>query len=231
MTYKIKRVGDQAVSIYFENKIDILVNKKVHYLEKALKQSDLKGVLGLVPAYQSLLIYFDNQKCDLEVLSEFVKDTLNSMVMSIDKVKWGYRIPVYYDGEDLVYVAEYHSMPINEVIDRHTAPLYYIYFLGFAPGFPYLGGLDPQLITPRLKNPKTKILAGSVGIADQQTGIYTVDSPGGWQVIGKTPLRLYSPNKNILEAGRYIQFYSVDFKTYEKLLADQDLSLELEVLE
>lgn len=230
MEYKIKNIGDQAISIYFENKIDISINQSVHYIMDHLKAMSLVGIKGYVPAYQSLMIYYDPY-----ILKEIIlKDILTNLADNLGPLttdnKLGYRIPVLYEGSELAYVADYHGMPINEVIERHTKPNYYIYFLGFAPGFPYLGGLDPKIATPRLEQPKIKIEEGSVGIADHQTGIYTISCPGGWQVIGKTPLKLFRENSCALEAGKYIQFYAIDQKTYDMLKDNDDGAIRLEVL-
>ncbi len=230
MDYQIKQNGDQAISIYFENKIEIQVNKKVHFLMNALKNDLIVGVKGYVPAYQSLLIYYDSKEISYDCLLQKLNGILSDIQINENEEQMGYRIPVLYNGADLAYVANYHGMPINEVVERHEKALYYIYFLGFSPGFPYLGGLDPQIATPRLKQPKIKIEAGSVGIADHQTGVYTVDSPGGWQVIGKTPYKLYENGRCVLEPGRYLKFYSIDNRTYQALLNHTEKSIPLEVL-
>jgi len=230
MEYKIKNIGDQAISIYFENKIEIRINQCVHFVMDQLKAISLVGIKGYVPAYQSLMIYYDPTILTGITLERIITKIADEITLVNSENELGYRIPVLYEGIDLAHVADYHGMPINEVIERHTKPNYYIYFLGFAPGFPYLGGLDPKIATPRLEQPKIKIEEGSVGIADHQTGIYTISCPGGWQVIGKTPLKLFRENSCALEAGKYIQFYAIDQKTYDMLKANDDGALRLEVL-
>ena len=130
-------------------------------------------------------------------------------------------IPVCYGGDygpDLAFVAQHAGLSEREVIRRHTAPKYRIYMLGFLPGFPYLGGLDPALFTPRLQNPRTAIPAGSVGIGGQQTGIYPVASPGGWQLIGRTPLKLFDPDRPLrYAAGDRIRFAAITPQQFETL--------------
>ena len=133
-------------------------------------------------------------------------------------------IPVLYGGEmgpDIGNVAEHNGKTVDEVIKIHTSEEYLIYMIGFIAGFPYLGGMSKEIATPRLKSPRVKIDGGSVGIAGEQTGIYPVDSPGGWQLIGRTPLKLYDAEREkpvLLEAGQYIKFKSITQDEYDKTL-------------
>ena len=133
-------------------------------------------------------------------------------------------VPVLYGGEygpDLQYVAEYNSLAEDEVIEIHSSSACLVYMLGFTPGFCYLGGMDQRIATPRRETPRLKIPAGSVGIADGQTGIYPIESPGGWQIIGKTPVRLFSPDQKpefLFNAGDYIQFFPVTVDEYKHIL-------------
>jgi len=130
---------------------------------------------------------------------------------------------VLYGGEagpDLNFVAEHNGLTPEEVIRRHTAPAYLVYMLGFTPGFPYLGGMDESIAAPRLKTPRVRIPAGSVGIAGTQTGVYPIDSPGGWQLIGRTPLRLFDmegENKFLLKAGQRVRFVPIDEGEFRRL--------------
>lgn len=132
-------------------------------------------------------------------------------------------IPVLYNlemGPDLEEVASYNNLTIEEVVQIHTTNEYLVYMLGFMPGFPFLGGLDERIHTPRRSEPRVKINAGSVGIANNQTGLYPSDSPGGWQIIGRTPLKVfdqYSEPMTLYEAGDYIKFYSIDETTYNQI--------------
>ena len=133
-------------------------------------------------------------------------------------------IPVLYGGEmgpDLPFVAENAGLSEEEVIRIHSGTEYLIYMLGFTPGFTYLGGMSDKIATPRLQQPRVKIPAGSVGIAGSQTGIYPIDSPGGWQLIGRTPLKMYDPNREtpiLPEAGQYMKFYPIDQAEYDRIL-------------
>jgi KipI family sensor histidine kinase inhibitor len=132
-------------------------------------------------------------------------------------------IPTLYGGDsgpDLDYVASHNGLTPEEVVQIHASGTYRIYMLGFTPGFPYLGGMDERIATPRLETPRTKISGGSVGIAGAQTGIYPIDSPGGWQIIGRTPLALYDPQREepiLLQAGESIRFVPIDQETYDRL--------------
>ena len=129
-------------------------------------------------------------------------------------------IPVYYNGEDLEYVANLHQLTVEAVIKIHTTVTYRVFMTGFLPGFAYMGTVDEKIITPRKEKPRLHVAAGSVGIAGAQTGIYPIDSPGGWQLIGKTPLQIFNKEKInpcLLKAGDKIQFVAVDKNEFEKL--------------
>jgi len=136
-------------------------------------------------------------------------------------------IPVLYGGEegpDLAFVAEHNGKTQEEVIKIHTSTEYLIYMLGFTPGFTYLGGMSDEIATPRLKTPRVKIPAGSVGIAGSQTGVYPIDSPGGWQLIGRTPVRMYDADREtpiLPQAGQYIKFYAIDKAEYDRIAAQE----------
>ena len=139
------------------------------------------------------------------------------------KRKKVYEIPVCYGGEygpDIQNIADHAGLSVEEVIDIHTSRDYLIYMLGFLPGFTYLGGLDERIHTPRLANPRIKIAAGSVGIGGSQTGIYPMDSPGGWQLMGLTPVKTYDPEREIpilVEAGDYIRFVRIDEDEFKRI--------------
>jgi KipI family sensor histidine kinase inhibitor len=129
-------------------------------------------------------------------------------------------IPVLYDGEDIKRVADHCGIYAQEVVKRHSSPVYRIYMLGFSPGFPYFGGMDQSIATPRLQTPRLKIEAGSVGIADRQTGIYPIESPGGWNLIGRTPIKLFDPTNQspfLLASGQMVRFVPIDFLEFTKI--------------
>lgn len=133
-------------------------------------------------------------------------------------------IPVLYGGEygpDIENIATHNNLSIEEVIKIHTSGEYLVYMLGFTPGFPYLGGMDKRIATPRLKTPRTKIPGGSVGIAGEQTGVYPIESPGGWQLLGRTPLNFFDPNNEkpfLINAGEYIKFVQISEEEYHKII-------------
>ena len=209
---RILTVGDCAVSVEFGQEISLEINHKVMALKMVLEREPIRGIVELIPTYCSLLIQYD----PMELRYGQLRDRLEALVTQLDEVemppKQVVEIPVAYGGEygpDLGEVARAHNISEEEVIKLHSEPEYPIYMLGFVAGFPYLGGMNKAIATPRKKSPRLKIEAGSVGIAGEQTGIYSVESPGGWQIIGRTPLKLYDVNRNepvLLKAGQYIKF-------------------------
>ena len=209
---RILTVGDCAVSVEFGQEISLDINHKVMALKLVLERDAIVGIEEMIPTYCSLLIQYD----PLELRYGQLREKLEVLVGQLDMVemppKQVVEIPVVYGGEfgpDLAEVASCHNMTEAEVIQLHSAPEYPIYMLGFVAGFPYLGCMDKSLATPRKTSPRLKIAAGSVGIAGEQTGIYSVESPGGWQIIGRTPLKLYDVNRQepvFLQAGQYIKF-------------------------
>ena len=209
---RILTVGDCAVSVEFGQEISLEINHKVMALKMVLEQKPIRGIVEMIPTYCSLLIQYD----PMELRYGQLRDRLEALVTQLDEVemppKQVVEIPVAYGGEygpDLGEVARAHNISEEEVIKLHSEPEYPIYMLGFVAGFPYLGGMNKAIATPRKKSPRLKIEAGSVGIAGEQTGIYSVESPGGWQIIGRTPLKLYDVNRNepvLLKAGQYIKF-------------------------
>ena len=209
---RILTVGDCAVSVEFGQEISLEINHKVMALKMVLERETIRGIVELIPTYCSLLIQYD----PMDLRYGQLRDRLEALVTQLDEVemppKQVVEIPVAYGGEygpDLGEVARAHNISEEEVIKLHSEPEYPIYMLGFVAGFPYLGGMNKAIATPRKKSPRLKIEAGSVGIAGEQTGIYSVESPGGWQIIGRTPLKLYDVNRNepvLLKAGQYIKF-------------------------
>jgi KipI family sensor histidine kinase inhibitor len=215
--------GDKGLVVEFGNEISEAVNKKVRNLYLAIHKSEISGIYEMIPTYRSLLIQYNPIEIEVNKLIEILVEIENSLD-SIDLPKPRIiEIPTIYGGEfgeDLKFVSEHSGMSENEVIKIHSSVDYRIYMLGFSPGFPYLGGMSEKIETPRLKTPRTKIPAGSVGIAGKQTGIYPMESPGGWQLIGRTPLKLYNPKSEtpiILQAGDYIRFVPIEKDEYENI--------------
>lgn len=223
MEFTCSPAGDRAILVQFEQKISVEINRKVIALAWCLKEQRLPGIEEWVPAYASLLIYYNPLKIGYNHLVE----KLTSLDVGADddtnvqtKV---HELPVLYGGEwgvDLEDVARYHDMTIEEVVHIHSAPTYPVYMVGFAPGFPYLGGLDHRIHTPRLESPRLKVPAGTVGIAGQQTGIYPLDSPGGWRLIGHTPIPLFRPNHPepvLISAGDFVRFMPITEDEYRHI--------------
>lgn len=224
---KIMCAGDSAVVIEFGDSIDMKINARVQQLRRYIENSHLCGIVELVPTYRSLAIYFDPLTVgDIGLFFEKLKSMAQSTKGEISKGGLVIVIPVCYGGEfgpDMENVASHTGLSEEEIIKRHTAVDYYCYMLGFTPGFSYLGGMDESLATPRLKEPRKVIPAGSVGIAGKQTGIYPIDSPGGWQLIGRTPLRLFDPQGEqpfLIDAGMWVRFKSIDREKYDEIASE-----------
>lgn len=215
--------GDTAIVVEFEDKIDPEINAKVKAFYEVLKKSNITGVVDIIPTYRSVLIHYNPVMIRYAQMVKKAEELL-SKANSIESVgKKIYRIPVCYGGfygPDLKDVAEHAGMTEEEVIKIHSGRKYLIYMLGFQPGFAYLGGMDERIAMPRLPKPRGKILAGSVGIANKQTGIYPMDSPAGWRLIGCTPARPYDARRRkpiLYEAGDYIEFVPIDETEYTKI--------------
>jgi KipI family sensor histidine kinase inhibitor len=225
--YRILDCGDSAVSVEFGNEITPEANAFVHSLAARLEKYRGKWLVEAVPSFRSLLVVFD----PIKVKRCRVKDAVSNICASLSDggaERSGKRtvlIPVCYGGEfgeDIDDVAALNSISVDEVISIHSGTDYLIYMLGFLPGFPYLGGLDKRIETPRLESPRTRIDAGSVGIGGSQTGIYPLASPGGWRLIGRTPVKPYDSARTptvLYEAGDYIRFVPIDREEYDRIEA------------
>ena len=209
---RIVPVGDAAVLIELGEVLDSAINQQVYALDEWLAAGALDGVLAQVPGYCSILISYDPQKLTFSEVTNWLEERLRSCPPAGQRQPRLVTIPVRYggeDGPDLEDLAQLHQISPDEVVRRHTAPVYTVGMMGFTPGFAYLMGLDPELATPRLANPRTLVPAGAVGIAGAQTGIYPLDSPGGWQLIGRTDLDLYNPQHApyfLLSPGDQVRF-------------------------
>jgi inhibitor of KinA len=208
-------MGDRSALVELGDEISPQVNRRVRQFYVALMENPIEGFIEIVPAYRSLLIIYDPLKFDLVTIQNRMEN-LNKKIEGIEipepKVL---EVPVIYGGEygpDMEWVASYHAMSVEELIQLHTATTYQVYMIGFMPGFPYMGELPESLATPRRETPRTVIPQGSVAIAQRQTGIYPVESPGGWQILGRTPLKLFNPLQSpptLLEMGDLVKFFSI----------------------
>ena len=218
--------GDQAIVVELGDDISPETNRRVRDLTVAVDAAALAGVYDLMPTYRSLLIYYDPLTISYSGLREkleALEENLNEASLDSPQVV---QIPTLYGGDhgpDLEFVAQNASISTGEVVDIHSGTDYLVYMMGFSPGFPYLGGLSEKLHTPRLQTPRTAIPAGSVGIAESQTGVYPVSSPGGWRLIGRTPVKMFDQDKeppSLLAAGDYIRFVP---------LADEEEYLDIQI--
>jgi len=209
-------MGDRALLVELGDDVDPKINNRVRELFVAIKTDPLEGVVETTPSYRSLLLIFDPLKTTLSLLQDKVDHLLKTMDPSQLPEPRKVEIPVVYGSEygpDLEWVAEYHGITPDEAIRLHTAHTYHVYMIGFMPGFPYMGELPKALITPRRETPRTVVPRGSVALAQGQTGIYSTQSPGGWQIIGRTPLTLFDPGKwppALLEMGDLVKFFAID---------------------
>lgn len=224
LDYQIHIAGDQSILVQFGEDINETTNKIVRFLANTIEKNRPVGVNEVILGYTTLLIHYDPLLVSFEKLEVEIHKLIETINPAHEEEHKTIEIPVLYGsylGPDLKDVANYNNLTEDDVIKIHTKPVYTVYFLGFSPGFPFLGGMSEQIVTPRLANPRTRIRAGSVGIANNQTGIYPVSSPGGWRLIGHTPIALYDPNKKwpfLLSPGDRLKFTSITKRQYESLL-------------
>ncbi len=220
---RILTAGDSALLIEFGKEINPETNRKITALVQLMREQHIEGIVDVIPAFCSLLINYDPRVLSYEELKERMEHLLKMETKTEATRKRIFEIPVCYGGEygpDIENIAEHAGLSVEEVIKIHSSKDYLIYMLGFLPGFTYLGGLDERIHTPRLASPRLKIRAGSVGIGGSQTGIYPLDSPGGWQLMGMTPVRTYDPERQtpiLVEAGDYIRFIPIDEEEFLRI--------------
>jgi inhibitor of KinA len=230
---KFLRQGENGLVVEFGNEIDPYINTLVHSLARNVASEYADLIEAVVPTYRSFLIFFDPLVITRKELIEKIKNTAAALqAVSLDSgTTRTVIIPTLYGGEvgsDIEFVATYNQLTIDEVIKIHTSTPYRIYMMGFTPGFPYLGGMSDKIATPRLKTPRTKIPTGSVGIAGAQTGLYPIESPGGWQLIGRTPLKVFNPESKapfIYAAGDFLQFESISTEEYARIQKEVELGI------
>ncbi|MBX3239681.1 MAG: 5-oxoprolinase subunit PxpB [Chitinophagaceae bacterium] len=231
--YKIVPLGENAVVILWENRIDTGLHKTVLTIYRHLQAKMQDVIIDLVPAYSSLTVYYTPEKAislkpPATSLYNYIRDRIEKSIALVnetaDETNTIVKIPVCYDNEyapDLANLTREKEMTRDEVVNLHSSRIYTVFMIGFLPGFAYLGEVDPGIATPRKRTPRP-VKAGAVGIAGSQTGIYPLDSPGGWHIIGQTPVSMFNAQKHppvTLEAGYKVQFYpisSYEYKNYQE---------------
>ena len=218
--------GDRMVLVEFPEEISQEVNSQVHEMAAVVETTRIPGVVEWVPAYRTLGIVYNPMETSFRSLIESLEQIEGLGGQAQAGRSRRIEIPVSYGGEmgpDLDFVAQHNQLTTDEVIRLHTASEYLVYLLGFTPGFPYLGGMAPEIAAPRLAEPRSHVPAGSVAIGGSQTGIYPIESPGGWRIMGRTPLKLFDLSRNspfLLKAGDSVRFRSItleEFQRFEQL--------------
>jgi len=228
-SFTITPISERAVVISFGNVIDIEVHSIIWALHLQISNHNFDGFTESVPAYSSLAVFYEpnivlqNQPKGTLVfdwVSSFIKKSLEFRSTDQKSSSRLIEVPVIYDGPDLKDISNQKKIKIEDVIQLHSSKEYMVFMMGFLPGFAYMGLLDPLIATPRRSSPRTNVPAGSVGIAGNQTGIYPQSSPGGWQLIGRTPLKIFDASNEspcLFQPGDIVKFYSIDTIEFEKI--------------
>ncbi len=224
--------GDRGLLVEFGRKVDPETNAVVRAMVRTLQQTETKGIVEIIPSYHSLLIIYDPvfiQPCELKSTVVELEARLDKTAVEPGRVV---EIPVCYGGEfgpDIQDIGGSYALCLSDIVRLHSEPEYLIYMVGFTPGFPFLGGLHKKLFTPRLKTPRLVVPQGSVGIANDQTGMYPVASPGGWRIIGRTPLKLFAPRRKnpfLYRAGDKIRFVPISKEEFADRKEKEDAQWE-----
>lgn len=223
--FSIVAAGDSALILELPNRIDPDINAAAIAVAESIQASALTGVKDVVPTYRTVAVHFDPLRTDYAALIERLQTVSTQFAgrTAATVPSEPIRVPVSYGGDcgpDLDAVATYAGVTAAEAIEIHTSRTYRVFMLGFVPGLAYMGTVDPRIAAPRLSVPRVRVASGSVGIAGSQTGIYPVSTPGGWQIVGATPLRPFDPARPepfLFKAGDAVQFYAIDRGEYERL--------------
>lgn len=222
---RIEALGDDALLVRFGEVIDMATNLRVHALAGRLRRDAPAWLCDVVPAYASLAVFFHPDRMAPDAVRAWL--SASCATQTADSADDGagstlHEIPVCYggaSGEDLANAASELGLTEEDLVARHAAPVYRVAMIGFAPGFPYLLGLDPSLALPRLASPRAHVPAGSVAIGGAQTGIYPRASPGGWRLLGRTPLRLFDAHRmepSLLQPGDRVRFVPMDARDFAR---------------
>ena len=223
LSIRFQPVGDSGIRVGFGERIDPKINREIQSFVNELERTPIPGVVEWVPTYCAVTVYYHPHRIRYRELCQQLEAIEKKRVPVTEKDVRVVELPVVYGGEyrpDLESVAGENGLSPQEVIRIHSDPSYRVYMMGFVPGFPYLGGMSEKIATPRLKDPRPRIPAGSVGIAGSQTGVYPLETPGGWRIIGRTPIRLYDPDRNppvLLRAGDLVRFRPIPVDAYREM--------------
>jgi inhibitor of KinA len=220
--FRIVPAGDSALVIEFDDRIDVEINARAIALADAIQAAEPAGVRDVVPTYRAVAVYFDPLRTDYDALLARLARELGQPSSAARSARAPVRIPVCYGGEfgpDLADVAAFGGVREAQAIGLHTAVTYRVFMLGFVAGFAYMGTVDERIAVPRHPTPRVRVPMGSVGIAGMQTGVYPAETPGGWRLIGRTPVRPFDPARAepfLLKAGDTVQFHAIDREEYDR---------------
>lgn len=230
MNYKIFSLGEDALTVDFGGEISVEFNVRALNLADFFDANPFDGFVETVPAYGTATVFYDVAAVRkrypefftaFDAVESFVKSALENLISPAPKPTKPIAIPVCFDAEfspDLDFVAAANNLSKQEIIGIFLGEIYRVFMLGFLPGFSYMGEVDPRIAVPRKKTPRVRVAAGSVGIAGRQTGIYSLESPGGWQIIGRTPFELFTPHGEVptfFKPGDSVKFYEIDRALFE----------------
>jgi inhibitor of KinA len=215
--FRIVHAGDSVVIVEFEDRIDPVVNARAIALSDRLQAAGIGGIRDVVPTYRAVAVYYDPLRTDYDSLHARLEQEAAQPVVHVQSDREPVRVPVCYGGDDLGpdlgAVAAFAKMTEADVIQLHTSSTYRVFMLGFVPGFAYMGLVDQRIAVPRHATPRVRVPLGSVGIAGVQTGIYPAETPGGWQLIGRTPLKPFDPSRDepfLVRPGDAVRFFAID---------------------
>ena len=220
--YRIVPAGESALIVEFEERIDPAINAHAIGCAEAIQAASLAGIRDVVPTYRSVAVYFDPLRTDQDALIRCIEAAAEQPLSPESAARVPVRIPVCYGGElgpDLASVASFAEISEDEVARVHAAGAYRVFMLGFVPGFAYLGIVDKRIAMPRLSTPRVRVPAGSVAIAGVQTGVYSAETPGGWRLIGRTPVKPFDPSRRdpfLMKAGDAVQFYPIERAEFDQ---------------
>jgi len=219
--FRIVSAGDSAVIVEFDARIDVAINARAIAVAESVQSAAIPGVRDVVPTYCSVAIYFDPLRTNYDALLARVEQDAAQMPRMDRIAREAVRVPVSYGddlGPDLDAVATFARITADEVVQIHTRATYRVFMLGFVAGFAYMGTVDERIAMPRHATPRVRVPLGSVGIAGVQTGVYPAETPGGWRLIGRTPLKPFDPGRAepfLMRAGDAVQFYSISRSEFD----------------